>query len=430
MARRLLCLILVRALAVPVALLTLQGVASGVPGVPSSAFDVEISSGAALLAIGVAVLSAVVCGLLPLRGLTRTPTGRALQAYGVRQTASKNVTLFRTALASAQIALSMTLVALTIVFAQSLANIARIELGFDVDPVVTFTMSPGTSGYSPEASATLYERVEQEIATIPGVASVSSSMIQMLSGETFWSGVPVDGSEDRIGVHLHFIGRDFFQTLGIDLLAGRGFELADSAESANTVVVNQRLAERLGMGPEVIGARLRLLGRDVEVIGLVANAKDDKVTTDVEPQVFFPRAKLPGAPATFYIRSSRPSLSLIDTVRAALARADSNVPITDLALLQQLVQESLTVERFAAASSAVFAVLGTVLAGLGIYGVLAYSVAQRSREIGLRIALGAAPRRARNGVPPSDGSGVVGRCHWSGNGLCIGTRCPWLAVRH
>lgn len=102
-----------------------------------------------------------------------------------------------------------------------------------------------------------------------------------------------------------------------------------------------------------------------------------------------------GRPASFYIRSSQPSLDLIDAVRAALTRVDSNVPITDLVTLQQQVRKSLTVERFVAASSTVFALPGTVLAGLGIYGVLACSVAQRSREIGLRIALGAAPPRVR-----------------------------------
>jgi hypothetical protein len=175
-------------LSLPIALLTLRGIARGVPRIPTAAFDVELSAAAALVAISAAVLSAVVCGLLPLRDVLRTDPGKTLQAFGVRQTPARGVTRFRTGLATAQVALSMALLAITGVFAQSLANIARIDLGLDVDSVVMVTIAP-PAARSPEAGVAGSARLDEELRAIPGVSSVSSSENPLLEIGAFEGGV-------------------------------------------------------------------------------------------------------------------------------------------------------------------------------------------------------------------------------------------------
>jgi predicted permease len=388
-------------LSLPVALLTLRGIASGRTGIPAAAFDADLNLGAALVAIGVAVGSALAFGLIPARRLLRTDPGRTLQAYGARQTSTKGVTRFRTALATTQIALSMALLAVTFVFAQSLANIARIDLGFDVESLVTFSISPQTSGYSPEASARLLERVEDELATIPGVTSAGSSELPLLARFTRGAGAAIDGPEGAVqgAVQLHYVGPGFFRTLGMALVAGRGFGDADRAGAPEVAIVNQRFAERFGLGRDAVGQRVSVRGVEVVIVGVAADAKNEAVTRDIQPQVFRPRRQSTEfGTASFYVRSARPPEDLMSAVRQTAARVDPVVPITNLRTMQEQVRTNLATERFVAVMSGAFALLATVLAGLGLYGVLAYSVAQRSREIGLRVALGAPTDRIRRMV--------------------------------
>ncbi|HEX5420801.1 MAG TPA: FtsX-like permease family protein, partial [Gammaproteobacteria bacterium] len=389
-------------LSLPVALLSLRGIASGMPGIPPAAFDVGLDVRAALVAIGVAAVSAVVFGLCPAWGLIRKEPGKTLQAFGVRQTSGKGVTRFRMSLAAAQIALSMALLAMTGVFAQSLANIARIELGVDVDSVVTFSISPQVSGYSPDASARLFDRLETELDSIPGVGSAAFAALPILSGGGLTTRAAADGAGGpiRVRTYLNYISPHFFPTLGIAVLAGRGFDDRDTAGAAQVAIVTQGFAQQLGFGRDVIGRRIRVPGTDAAIVGVAADAKYVGVTADIEPQVFIPRGQstFGSGSATFYVRSARAPRDFMAAVRKTAVRVDPIVPITDLRTMRQQVRENLSAQRVAAGASTAFAVLATVLAGLGLYGVLAYSVAQRSREIGLRIALGSPASRIRGMV--------------------------------
>jgi predicted permease len=389
----------------PVASLTLRALASGVPGIPASAFEANVNLAAALVAIAIALASVMAFSLFPIGNLVQSDPAKVQQVHGSKHTSSKAATRFRMSLATVQIGLSMTLLAMTGLFAQSLMNIARIDLGMDVDSVVTFSISPQASGYSREASETLFGRLEDELAAVPGVSSAASAMIPLFSGGGFGvSGFNIQGVVIEEPVPFNAIGTDFFGTLGIGMLAGRDFRDSDDT-GASVVIVNQHFAERFGINDGAIGSHIRLPRgggevTEMEIVGLVANAKSTQVTGEITPQLYQPRRQslVPVGTATFYVRGTRPAEELLSVVRETAARVDPIVPITDLRTMQRQVQENVRTERFAASASTVFAVLATLLAGLGLYGMLAYAVAQRSRELALRVALGATASRIRGGV--------------------------------
>jgi predicted permease len=344
---------------------------------------------------GVSLLTAVVFGLAP--ALRAIGLGRKSAIAANQRHSGGRVTMSgMRSLVAGQLALSVVIVFAAILLGQTLINFTRVDPGFSPDHLVTVSMDPITSMYPPEQLTELARRLVARTREVPGVVSVAATRCGLIAGCVSSSGYQVEGGGPGNTLYTNWVSPGYFQTVGIALVSGREFTDRDTTRSPNVAIVNESTARRYFPGQNPIGRRLGLSRLDTEIVGVARDARTQSLHDDPVAMVYFPVDQKPVSRVTSLtnldVRVAGDPRASVSAIRAAIRQSEPQLLVGDVGAMSVRLDRDLTRERLVAYLASSFGALTSLLASLGLYGVLSYGVARRRQEIGIRLALGATPR--------------------------------------